>query len=78
MKFTTSFKTNSKALWSAGAIIRILKTPFIPAFSYKARNHAKLYKVHKRITKNESEWIVIEDDHEAIITKIDFNSVQRY
>ena len=27
MKFTTSFKTNAKATWSAGTVIRILKNP---------------------------------------------------
>ena len=77
MKFTTSFKTNTKALWSAGTVIRILKNPIYTGVLVQGKETTPSYKVHKRITKNESEWIVIEDSHEAIITKIDFNSVQK-
>lgn len=77
MKFTTSFKTNSKALWSAGTVIRILKNPIYTGVLVQGKETTPSYKVHKRITKDESEWIVIEDSHEAIITKIDFNSVQK-
>ena len=77
MKFTTSFKTNTKALWSAGTVIRILKNPIYTGVLVQGKETTPSYKVHKRITKDESEWIVIEDSHEAIITKIDFNSVQK-
>ena len=77
MKFTTSFKTNTKALWSAGTVIRILKNPIYTGILVQGKETTPSYKVHKRITKDESEWIVIEDSHEAIITKIDFNSVQK-
>lgn len=77
MKFTTSFKTNTKALWSAGTVIRILKNPIYTGVLVQGKETTPSYKVHKRITKDESDWIVIEDSHEAIITKIDFNSVQK-
>ena len=77
MKFTTSFKTNTKALWSAGTVIRILKNPIYTGVLVQGKETTPSYKVHKRITKDESEWIVIEDSHEAIISKIDFNSVQK-
>ena len=77
MKFTTSFKTNTKAIWSAGTVIRILKNPIYTGVLVQGKETTPSYKVHKRITKDESEWIVIEDSHEAIITKIDFNSVQK-
>ena len=77
MKFTTAFKTNTKALWSAGTVIRILKNPIYTGVLVQGKETTPSYKVHKRITKDESEWIVIEDSHEAIITKIDFNSVQK-
>lgn len=77
MKFTTSFKTNTKALWSAGTVIRILKNPIYTGVLVQGKETTPSYKVHKRITKDESEWVVIEDGHEAVITKIDFNSVQK-
>lgn len=77
MKFTTSFKTNTKATWSAGTVIRILKNPIYIGVLIQGKETTPSYKVHKRITKDESEWSVIEDSHEAIISKIDFDSVQK-
>lgn len=77
MKFTTSFKTNAKAVWSAGTVIRILKNPIYTGVLVQGKETTPSYKVHKRITKDESEWTVIEDSHEAIISKIDFDSVQK-
>lgn len=77
MKFTTSFKTNAKALWSAGTVIRVLKNPIYTGVLVQGKETTPSYKVHKRITKDESEWSVIEDSHEAIISKIDFDSVQK-
>lgn len=77
MKYTTSFKTNSKALWSAGTVIRILKNPIYTGVLVQGKETTPSYKVHKRITKDQSEWVVTEDSHEAIISKIDFDSVQK-
>ena len=77
MKFTTSFKTNAKAVWSAGTVIRILKNPIYTGVLIQGKETTPSYKVHKRVTKDESEWSVIEDSHEAIISKIDFDSVQK-
>lgn len=77
MKFTTSFKTNAKALWSAGTVIRVLKNPIYTGVLVQGKETTPSYKVHKRVTKDESEWTVIEDSHEAIISKIDFDSVQK-
>ncbi len=77
MKYTTSFKTNSKALWSAGTVIRILKNPIYTGVLVQGKETTPSYKVHKRITRDQSEWVVTEDSHEAIISKIDFDSVQK-
>lgn len=77
MKFTTSFKTNAKAVWSAGTVIRVLKNPIYTGVLVQGKETTPSYKVHKRVTKDESEWTVIEDSHEAIISKIDFDSVQK-
>lgn len=77
MKFTTSFKTNAKVVWSAGTVIRILKNPIYTGVLVQGKETTPSYKVHKRIIKDESEWTVIEDSHEAIISKIDFDSVQK-
>lgn len=77
MKYTTSFKTSAKAAWSAGTVIRILKNPIYTGVLIQGKETTPSYKVHKRIAKDKSEWAVIEDSHEAIISEIDFDSVQK-
>ena len=77
MKYTTSFKTSAKAVWSAGTVIRILKNPIYTGVLIQGKETTPSYKVHKRIAKDKSEWTVIEDSHEAIISEIDFDSVQK-
>ena len=77
MRFTTSFKTNAKAVWSAGTVLRILKNPIYTGVLVQGKETTPSYKVHKRITKDESEWTVINDSHEAIISRIDYDSVQK-
>ena len=77
MKYTTSFKTSAKAAWSAGTVIRILKNPIYTGVLIQGKETTLSYKVHKRIAKDKSEWTVIEDSHEAIISEIDFDSVQK-
>ena len=49
MKFTTSFKTNSKALWSAGTVIRVLKNPIYTGVLIQGKETTPSYKVHKRV-----------------------------
>lgn len=77
MKYTTSFKTSAKAAWSAGTVIRILKNPIYTGVLIQGKETTPSYKVHKRIAKDKSEWTVIEDSHETIISEIDFDSVQK-
>ena len=77
MKYTTSFKTSAKAAWSAGTVIRILKNPIYTGVLIQGKETTPSYKVHKRIAKDKSEWTVIEGSHEAIISGIDFDSVQK-
>lgn len=55
MKFTTPFKTNPKAVWSAATVIRILKNPVYTGVLIQGKATTPSYKVHKRVTKAESE-----------------------
>lgn len=77
MKYTTTFKTNSQALWSAGTVLRVLKNPVYTGVLVQGRETTPSYKVHKRVAKPESDWSVIQNSHEAIIEKKDFDTVQR-
>ena len=77
MKFATSFKANPQALWSANAVLRILKNPVYTGVLIQGRETTPSYKVRKRVTKPENEWAIVSDAHEAIIEHRDFDSVQK-
>lgn len=77
MKFATSFKANPQAVWSANAVLRILKNPVYIGVLTQGKETTPSYKVRKRVTKPEDEWTVIPDSHEAIIRREDFDSVQK-
>jgi len=77
MKFATSFKANPQAVWSANAVLRILKNQVYIGVLTQGKETTPSYKVRKRVTKPEDEWTVIPDSHEAIIPREDFESVQK-
>ncbi len=77
IRYATPFQTNPKAVWSAGNVIRILKNPIYTGVLIQGKESTPSYKVHKRITRPESEWAVVEESHEAIISKEDFDTVQK-
>ena len=77
MKYATSFKANAQALWSAASIIRVLKNPLYIGVLTQGKETTPSYKVHKRISKCADEWAVVQDNHEAIVSRSDFEQVQR-
>ena len=77
MEFATSFKANPQAVWSANAVLRVLKNPVYTGVLIQGRETTPSYKVRKRVTKPESEWAIAPDAHEAIIERRDFDSVQK-
>lgn len=77
MNYATPFRTNAKAAWSAGNVLRILKNAVYTGVLTQGKEMTPSYKVHKRITKPEDEWTVIRDSHDAIISRADFDTVQK-
>lgn len=77
MKYATSFKANAQAQWSAASIIRVLKNPLYIGVLTQGKETTPSYKVHKRICKDADEWAVVQDSHEAIISKSDYDMVQK-
>lgn len=76
MKCSTPLQTNIKATWSAASVIRLLKNPIYIGTLTQGRATTPSYKVHKRVQKSENEWSVIENNHEPIISRKDFETVQ--
>ena len=56
-------------LWSFCAVNSILKNPTYLGHMAQQRWSSVSYKNHKRYKKDESEWIVVQNTHEAIITQ---------
>ena len=75
-KYTTSFKLNHKAKWSPVAVDRILKNEIYTGVMVQGKESTYNYKIKKRIKKPKEDWIRIENTHEAIIPKEDFQVAQ--
>ncbi len=56
-------------LWSFCAVNRILKNPTYLGHMAQQRYSSISYKNHKRYMRDESEWVVVENTHEAIISQ---------
>lgn len=77
LRYQTSFQGKERALWSAASVLRVLKNPVYLGIVTQGKETTPSYKVHKRIQREEGEWAVVPDCHEAIIEKTDFETVQR-
>lgn len=75
--YVSTFKTGMKAKWSATAILRILKNRVYVGTLVQGREGTPNNKIHKKKVKPESEWIVVENCHEPIISMETFKNVQR-
>lgn len=62
-------KRNNFGLWSVCPINSILKNPTYLGHMAQQRYSSISYKNHKRYMRDESEWVVVENTHEAIISQ---------
>ncbi|WP_373207060.1 recombinase family protein [Coprococcus phoceensis] len=72
----SSFQKAVKPKWSYNAVLRILKNEVYTGTVVQGKCTTPNYKIKKRIHKDESEWIRVENTHEAIIPKSEFDLVQ--
>ncbi len=75
-KFQTGFVTGVKTKWSAVAVKRILINENYIGTLVQGKEEKINYKVKKSIKKPEEEWTRVQEAHEAIISKEDFETVQ--
>lgn len=76
-RYSTSFKLNPKAKWSAVAVERILKNELYTGTMVQGKEKTLNYKVKKRIQVVKEDWIRVEDTHEPVVSKEDFALVQK-
>ncbi|MBD5152033.1 MAG: recombinase family protein [Oscillibacter sp.] len=77
MRYSTSFRIKEESVWSAGMVLRILKNPVYIGVLEQGRVTTPSYKVKRVVMKPREEWAVVENCHEPIIDRYDFDSVQR-
>lgn len=62
-------RRDNVGMWSFCAVNSILQNPTYLGHMVQQRDSSISYKNHKRYTKDESEWIIVRNTHEAIITQ---------
>lgn len=72
----SSFRKSVKPKWTYNTVLRILKNEVYTGMVIQGKCTTPNYKIKKRIYKDESDWIRVEDMHEAIISRDDFDLVQ--
>lgn len=77
VNYSSAFRTKEAAKWSYTAVHRILTNEVYIGVLAQGKRGTPNYKVHVVQDKDESEWIRVEDAHEALVTYEDFMSVRR-
>ena len=77
LSYTTSFKTNAQAKWTAVAVRRILVNPVYIGTLIQGIRTRPNYKIKQVVTKAQEDWVVVKNAHEAIIDAKTFELIQR-
>ena len=77
MNFKTGYQVQSKAKWSARAVLRILENEVYLGVMTQGKRTTPNYKVKTVIERPPDAWIRVEGTHEAIISQEDFQIVAR-
>ena len=73
--YKTVFQTHSKAKWTAMAVMRVLTNEIYVGTLIQGKESTPNYKVRVREKKPKEEWIRVENAHEAIISRTDFELI---
>ena len=77
MRYSTSFRLKEESVWDAVMVLRILKNPIYIGVLEQGRVTTPSYRVKRLVVKPREEWAVVENCHEPIIDRYDFESVQK-
>ena len=77
IRYKTGFCTKAVAKWDTPAVNRILINEIYIGTLQQGKREKINYKLDKVVSKDKSDWIEIEDNHEAIIDPYDFEIVQK-
>lgn len=74
--YKSGFQKNVKAQWSGVQITRILKNKIYIGILEQGKRKKINYKINKVVNVDERDWKTVESQHDAIITKSTFDTVQ--
>lgn len=77
IRYKTGFSTKAVPKWDTPAVNRILTNEVYIGTLQQGKREKVNYKLDKVVFKDKSDWIEIEDNHEAIIDTYDFEIVQK-
>lgn len=77
INFKTGFSEAYQSLWCDSAVYGILKNKIYIGVLEQGKRSRISYKVKKTVDKPKEEWDVIEEHHEAIISKSDFMKIEQ-
>lgn len=77
MKYKSGFITSTDVKWSIVTINRILTNPIYTGTLVQGKRGTPNYKIKKMRVRDESDWVVIENNHEAIIDPLMFAMIQK-
>ena len=71
------YSDRANCKWSATAVIRILQDETYTGTLVQGKQSTPHFKLKTMEMKPESEWVRVDDTHEAIVSRMDFDLVQR-
>lgn len=77
LRYSTSFKVNTTAKWSAVAVSRILKNAVYTGVLEQGKRVTPNFKVSRRVELPKEKWIRTEGAHEPIVERNTFDTVQK-
>jgi len=75
--FFTGFVTHVKARWSSVAVKRILTNELYTGMMVQGKSERVNHKVKRSVEKPKKDWVRVADTHEAVVSKEDFQIVQK-
>ena len=76
-RFSTGFVTHIKARWSSVAVKRILTNEMYTGMMVQGKRERVNHKIKCLVEKPKKDWVRVADTHEAVVSKEDFQMVQR-
>lgn len=75
MKYKSGFNLKSSTKWTHITVTSILKNIIYTGTLVQGKTTTPNHKVKKRITKSEAEWVTVPDNHQPIVSKEIFDTV---